>query len=37
MTEFFGAIDGHNEAQGAEVEPAAPSSGEMAALLAKYG
>jgi hypothetical protein len=37
MTEFFEAIRGHNEAQGGETEPAAPSENEMAGLLAKYG
>jgi hypothetical protein len=37
LTEFFEAINGHNEAQGAEVESSAPKPGEMDALLAKYG
>ncbi|GAJ91040.1 phage tail assembly chaperone [Rhizobium rhizogenes] len=37
MTEFFEAIRGHNEAQGGETEPAAPTENEMAGLLAKYG
>lgn len=37
LTEFFEAIKGHNEAQGAEEPAAAPSADELAALVAKYG
>ncbi|QND13435.1 phage tail assembly chaperone [Rhizobium leguminosarum bv. trifolii] len=37
LTEFFEAINGHNEAQGGEEPTAAPSEDEMAALVAKYG
>lgn len=37
MTEFFEAIHGHNEAQGAETSEGGPSEKEMAALVAKYG
>jgi hypothetical protein len=37
LTEFFEAINGHNEAQGAEETAKAPSEDEMAALVAKYG
>ncbi|MNI14895.1 hypothetical protein D3C73_681740 [compost metagenome] len=44
MTEFFEAINGHNEAQGGDDQgkpaaspSAAPTNREMAALLAKYG
>ena len=37
MTEFFEAINGHNEAQGGETETEAPTANEMAALLAKFG
>lgn len=37
MTEFFEAINGRNEAQGAEEETSAPKPDEMAELLAKYG
>jgi hypothetical protein len=37
MTEFFEAINGHNESQGAEQETAAPNEDEVAALVAKYG
>lgn len=39
LTEFFEAINGHNEAQGAEPggSGGAPTQSEMQALLAKYG
>jgi len=37
LTEFFEAINGHNEAQGAEQSTAAPTESEMAALVAQYG
>jgi hypothetical protein len=37
ITEFFEAIRGHNEAQGGEDSPSAPSENEMASLIAKYG
>ncbi|WP_442135197.1 phage tail assembly chaperone [Rhizobium leguminosarum] len=37
LTEFFEAINGHNEAQGGEEQTAAPSEVEVAALVAKYG
>lgn len=37
LTEFFDGITGHNEANGAEDSGGAPSNGEMAALIAKYG
>ncbi|RWX28966.1 phage tail assembly chaperone [Rhizobium leguminosarum] len=37
LTEFFEAINGHNEAQGAEQPEAAPSDDEVQALIAKYG
>jgi len=37
LTEFFEAINGHNEAQGGDAEPEAPTDREMAALMAKYG
>ena len=37
LTEFFEGINGHNEAQGGDDEPAAPKASEMDALLAKYG
>ncbi|SFB52264.1 Phage tail assembly chaperone protein, TAC [Rhizobium sp. NFR07] len=39
MTEFFEAINGHNDAQGGETEKstAAPTENEMAALLARFG
>lgn len=37
LTEFFDAIQGHNEALGIEAEPSAPRESEMADLLAKYG
>ncbi|QIG68376.1 tail assembly chaperone protein [Rhizobium phage RHph_Y3_1] len=37
LTEFFEAIKGHNEAQGAEEPATAPSADELAALVAKYG
>ncbi|WP_222026425.1 phage tail assembly chaperone [Rhizobium leguminosarum] len=38
LTEFFEAINGHNEAQGGgEESTAAPSVDEVAALVAKYG
>ncbi|MDX0573820.1 phage tail assembly chaperone [Sinorhizobium medicae] len=37
LTEFFEAIHGRNEANGAEGEQSAPSGGEINALLAKYG
>ena len=38
LTEFFEAINGHNEAQGVEqTETAPPSEGEIAALVARYG
>ncbi|WFU88990.1 phage tail assembly chaperone [Rhizobium sp. CC1099] len=37
LTEFFEAINGHNEAQGAEAETSAPKPNEIDALLARYG
>ncbi|MBD9636082.1 phage tail assembly chaperone [Ensifer sp. ENS07] len=37
MTEFFEAIHGRNEANGVDADTSAPTSGEMDALLAKYG
>ncbi|WP_303276154.1 phage tail assembly chaperone [Shinella curvata] len=37
LTEFFQAIHGRNEANGAEDKPKAPTKGEMAELLAGYG
>lgn len=37
LTEFFEAINGHNEAQGAEELDQAPSADEVAALVVKYG
>lgn len=37
LTEFFLAIHGRNEANGAEDKPAAPTKGEMAALMERYG
>jgi hypothetical protein len=37
LTEFFEAIHGHNEAQETDKPEKAPSEGEMAALIAKYG
>lgn len=38
LTEFFEAINGHNDAQGGEDKKAeAPTANDMAALLAKYG
>lgn len=37
MTEFFQAIHGRNEANGAKEEQGAPSDKEMDALLQKYG
>ncbi|MBY5698522.1 phage tail assembly chaperone [Rhizobium leguminosarum] len=38
LTEFFEAINGHNEAQGGgEDSTTAPSVDEVAALVAKYG
>jgi hypothetical protein len=37
ITEFFEAINGHNESQGGDAEPTAPTKNEMAGLLEKYG
>ncbi len=37
LTEFFEAIRGYNDANGAEEEASAPTDNEMAGLLAKYG
>ncbi len=37
LTEFFEAINGHNEAQGGETESDAPKASEIDALVAKYG
>ncbi|WP_310299688.1 phage tail assembly chaperone [Rhizobium sp. BE258] len=37
LTEFFEAINGHNEAQEPEHPEKAPSADEMAELMAKYG
>jgi hypothetical protein len=37
VTEYFAAVDGHNEANGAEETNGAPTPNEMAALTAKYG
>lgn len=38
MTEFFEAINGHNEAQGGEEKKSeAPNANEMASLLARFG
>jgi len=37
LTEFFEAINGHNEAQGGEAETDAPKSSEIDQLVAKYG
>lgn len=37
LTEFFEAINGRNEAQGAEQPTAAPSETEMQDLIAQYG
>lgn len=37
LTEYVLAIEGFNEAQGAEEEDAGPDQDELAGLLAKYG
>lgn len=37
LTEYFRAIEGHNEANGGKKKVDGPSDGEMAKLLAKYG
>lgn len=37
LTEFFEAINGHNEAQEPEQPEKAPSEGELDALVARYG
>ena len=37
ITEYFMAIEGHNEANGATKKDEAPSDDAMASLLAKYG
>jgi len=37
LTEFFEAINGHNEAQGGETETGAPKASELDALVARYG
>lgn len=37
LTEYFAAIEGHNEAQGGKKKVEPPSDDEMAKLLAKYG
>jgi hypothetical protein len=37
LTEYFRAIEGHNEANGGKKKVDAPSEDQMAKLLAKYG
>lgn len=37
MTEFFEAINGHNEANGSTDSGSAPSASELEALVGKYG
>ncbi len=37
LTEFFEAIRGFNEANGGKSSADAPSEGELAALVARYG
>lgn len=37
LTEFFDAIDGHNEAQGGKTKGRPPSDAEVEALVTRYG
>lgn len=37
LTEYFRAIDGHNQANGGGKKAAAPTKDEMSKLLAMYG